>query len=365
MTQTSLAGPEDSAELCRLMKQVPVPGTISLVYSRDPDYFAFLPAEGWMSQVAVIKEDNAIASMGVRSIRSLYVNGVPVDVGYLHGVRVLQAYRNRGHFARGALLMRALHEKDGIVRAYLATVIEDTASTRAMISYGRRNLPRVFDKGRYITYAMPLRRKRAIRRSFQSIEKGSPEKIPEIIRFLNDNGKRRQYFPEYSEQDFCKFASCGLRYEDILIHRDRGSVTAVLGVWDQNEYKQTSVYAYGGRMRYARPLVSLGLQAAGYYALPHPGEQFRVVYACFACSKDDRQPPLDLMFNYALGEWSGKGYHYMITGFHQRDPLRRAMNGRIAVPYASRVYLAAWEDGREFCSAISDQSIPYLEVALL
>jgi hypothetical protein len=361
--EVGVAEQRDSAELCRLVKQVPVPGAISLVYGRDPDFFAFLPAEGRANQVPMVKKDGVINTIAVRSIRSLYVNGSPVALGYLHGLRTLPVYRGKGYFARGFLHMRSLHEKDGKVLAYLVTVID--ARTQAMFTKPRRNFPRFFDKGKYITCALPLKRKRKTKSFSQSIERGSKETLPEIIRFLNDNGRQRQYFPVYSELDFSRFAACGLLYEDIFIVRSRGAIEAVLGVWDQGAYKQSIVHSYNGLMRYARPFVNAGLRTAGYCALPGAGERFGVAYACFACSKDDRREPLAVLLSHALCEWSGRGFHYLIIGFHQRDPLRRIVQGRPAIAYASRVYCAAWEDGWEFCRGVSDQSIPYLEACLL
>ena len=363
MTELGVAQQRDSAELCRLVKQVPVPGAISLVYGRDPDFFAFLPAEGHANQVPMVKKDGVINTIAVRSVRTLYVNGNPVDVGYLHGLRTLLAYRDKGYFARGFLHMRALHEKDRQVLAYLVTVID--ARTQAMFFKRRSNFPRFFDKGRYITYALPLKRKRKAKSFTQSIERGSKETLPEIIRFLNDNGRQRQYFPVYSEQDFSRFAACGLLFENIFIYRSQGAIAAVLGVWDQSAYKQTIVHSYNGWMRCSRPFVNAGLRLAGYCALPGAGERFGVAYACFACSKDDRQQPLAALLNHALFEWSGRGFHYLIIGFHQRDPLRQIAKGRCAIAYTSRVYLAAWEDGWEFCRAVSDQPIPYMEACLL
>ena len=363
MIELGVAEQRDSAELCRLVKQVPVPGAISLVYGRDPDFFAFLPAEGRINQVPLVKKDGVINTIAVRSVRSLYVNGNPVDVGYLHGLRTLPAYRDMGYFARGFLHMRSLHEKDRQVSAYLVTVID--ARTQAMFFKHRSNFPRFFDKGKYITYALPLKRKRKTKSSNQLIERGSKETLPEIVRFLNDNGRQRQFYPAYSEKDFSRFAACGLLHENIFIYRSQGAIEAVLGVWDQSAYKQSIVHSYKGMMKYAKPFVNAGLRLAGYCSLPDPGERFNVAYACFSCSKDNQHEPLNKLLDHAMCEWSGRGHHYMIIGFHERDSLRQIVIGRAAIAYTSRAYLAAWEDGWEFCRAVSDQPIPYLEACLL
>jgi hypothetical protein len=259
--------------------------------------------------------------------------------------------------------VRALHEKDRQVSAYLITVID--ARIQAMFVKPRSYFPRFFDKGRYITYALPLKRKRKTKSFSQSIERGSKETLPEIIRFLNDNGRQRQYFPVYSEQDFFNFASCGLLFEDIFVYRNHGEIEAVLGVWDQSAYKQSIVHSYNGIMKYAKPFVNAGLRLADYCSLPDPGKRFNVAYACFSCSKDNQHEPLNKLLDLAMCEWSGRGHHYMIIGFHERDPVRRIVKGRAAIAYMSRTYLAAWEDGWEFCRGVSDQPIPYLEACLL
>ena len=80
-----LATQADDPDLRRLLRENPIPGSISLSFERAPCYFDASVVEGAFHQTIVAREsdsDNVIA-FGNRSIRPLYVNGEIQDIGYI------------------------------------------------------------------------------------------------------------------------------------------------------------------------------------------------------------------------------------------------------------------------------------------
>src|SRR5512133_735822 len=98
-----LARPEDDAALRRLLRENPMPGSISVTMEREPSYFRAAGVEGPFHQVAVgrYEETGEVVGMGTRSIRPVYLNGEVRNVGYLGQLRVFRGAGSRALVGRG------------------------------------------------------------------------------------------------------------------------------------------------------------------------------------------------------------------------------------------------------------------------
>ena len=81
-----------------------------------------------------------IVGFACRSIREVFVNGLPEAVGYLGGLHILPEHRNRGIVARGFQQIRQLHA-DGQAKLYLTTIGADNLTAKAILLSAAR-LPR-------------------------------------------------------------------------------------------------------------------------------------------------------------------------------------------------------------------------------
>ena len=81
----TLAAPADDESLRRLLRENPIPGSISLSFEREPCYFDAAVVEGPFHQTIVAREVDTgeIIAFGNRSIRPLYVNGEVREIGYM------------------------------------------------------------------------------------------------------------------------------------------------------------------------------------------------------------------------------------------------------------------------------------------
>jgi hypothetical protein len=59
-----------------------------------------------------------------------------------------------------------------------------------------------------------------------------------------------------------------------------------------------------------------------------------------------------------------RGDRYLVLGLGEGDPLGAALRPYRSLPYASQLYLAAWEDGEAAVAAL-DGRVPGPEVAVL
>ena len=87
----------DDAALRRLLRKTPMPGSIQITLEREPSYFNAMKAEGGRHHAfcARDRETGEIFAMGCRTVRALYVNGQPQQVGYLSQLRIAPRQRHR------------------------------------------------------------------------------------------------------------------------------------------------------------------------------------------------------------------------------------------------------------------------------
>jgi hypothetical protein len=361
----TLARPDHDSRIRRLLRNIDMPGAVKLSYCREPDYFAGESVYGPLCQTIVYERDKTVMAMACRSIKPVFVNGQETTIGYLSGLRIDPAARNTGMLGRGYKALHALHS-DGCAPAYLSTIVSANTAAQTLLTSGRACLPEYRGIGSYRVYTMPLYRGgRRRRRNRTKIIDGSKIGLCEIVRFLQDQGRRRQFFPVYRESDFNSARMRGFMPGNFLVAIDGSKITGVLGIWDQGGFKQNIITGYGGMMAAVRPLLNGAMSVAGFYSLPMPGRELKLLVASFVCIASDEPSILAALLDAAEAHYSGSVYWGISLGLHERDPLRKAVDSRFHLSYTSRIYLVSWKDGREFCDRCLGERIPYLELGTL
>ncbi|HYG60563.1 MAG TPA: hypothetical protein VD902_21025, partial [Symbiobacteriaceae bacterium] len=139
----SLATPADDADIRRLLRENPVPGHLTLGYEREPDFFLGCTVVDRFAQVILArhKPTGELAGLFCRSVRPVYLNGEPQEVGYLSGLRVAPRFRGRWLVSRGVAMLREL-DGDGRAPGYFATMIEGNGEAEAvLVSKARPHFP--------------------------------------------------------------------------------------------------------------------------------------------------------------------------------------------------------------------------------
>src|ERR1700737_4003000 len=85
----SLASEAEDEALRALLRHISMPGNINLSFQREPSFLLAEQAGSIASQVMVCKDrtKDQIVGMGSRSIRNVYIDGKPAQVGYLSMLR--------------------------------------------------------------------------------------------------------------------------------------------------------------------------------------------------------------------------------------------------------------------------------------
>jgi hypothetical protein len=355
-----LATPDDDADLRRILADTPMPGHISVSFRREPSYFAAAEVDGHFRQVVAGRDldTGRLIGFGSRSIRRVFVNGRPTDVGYLSALRLLAEHRNLGLIARGYAHFRKLHA-DGRAAVYLTTIAEGNDRALELLTSGRAGLPAYHPAGRYHTLAIPPVRGAQVRHG------GRPatlHDLPAIVAFLQAHGPTRQFFPCYEEADFfgSHGALVGLKPENLLLAWRAGNLVGMLGTWDQSGIRQAVVHSYRRPLGWFRPLYNIWAWLRGRPQLPRAGEVLRNRFAAVpVVENDDRE-----VFATLLDAATAGKREYLLLGLHERDPLLAVARRYAAHEYVTRMFVVCWEDGDAFRKEM-DARVPYLELGSL
>lgn len=362
-----IAGPSDDAELRQLMCSCPVQGAINVAFLREPNFFRAEQIYGRFTETYTMRDQqsNLLAGMGTRAIKPAYINGSVDTIGYLCNLRILPDYQKRSGLARGYAYLRQRH-RDNQTRLYLTTIIEDNLYTRSILESGRHLLPTYHDLGRFCMHVINIKKNRkTFTRHAINTRRSTPEDIPQIIKFLNTEGPRKQFFPEYRQEDLnCRQGMlAGLDLDDIYLAFTENILIGIAAAWDQTSLRQNMITGYGHILNFFRPIVNVGLHVLGYPKFPKPQTILDYFNLGLVCIKNNDVDIFTLLLHNIISEQKNT-YPLMIAGFHEKDPLLSALQGYKSLSYASRVYIVCWEDGEKERKQLDDR-IPYLELGAL
>ena len=197
-----------------------------------------------------------------------------------------------------------------------------------------------------------------------TIERGTPEKLPHIVSFLNRNLAARQFAPVYRESDFPNGRFKGLQPKDFFLAIRDGRIAGTMAVWDQAAYRQTHVERYSSLLTIARPFYNAAAYVSPVKRLPDPGARIPYVYlACLATVNDDVSVFRHLL--HAVHDAiRGGPWHYAIAGLHERDPRARTLLALRHILAAGRLFVVHYADEAPMLDTVSTR-VPYLEAGCL
>lgn len=365
-----LATEHDDPELRRLLRENPIPGSISLSFEREPCYFNASPVEGPFHQTIVARESDsgAVIAFGNRSVRPLFVNGKIEDIGYMSQLRVNPLYGKGLYLARGlAGGFRKYHELHGDGRApyYLMSVIEDNLPARRLLTSGLSEYPHAREYTRLFSHAVyPVRRKRDLPLpSARRIMRGNETYAEAIVDCLNRNNAYKQFAPYWTCDSLFRSRS-RLSPADFFLALDDDLIVGCLACWDQGAFKQTVVRGYSGPLARWRKVINYFSRFGFLPYLPEPNTPLLHSYACHLAIDDDNPVIFKALLRYVYNYNLERNYNYFMIGLAESNPFRNIVETYRPLTYISQIYLVDWNEDGDLLTQI-DERIPGLEIALL
>ena len=361
------ATPADDAPLRRLFAANPMDGSIRVAFEREPSYFHAVTVQGRDAQVMLGRDATTgeVIGVGTRTIKKVFVNGEPCDVGYLSDLRLRPTHRGGTLVARGYRLLRELH-RDGRAPLYFTAIAADNRRALETITTGRAGLPSYRDLGVFESPALNVAGFKPAIEAGVEIVRGCTELVPEIVGCLNEHGRAKQFAPVYAIEDFCAADSRlrDFRVEDFAVALRGGRVVGTLARWDQRRFKQTRIVGYGRALATLRPLFNLGAPAFGLPRFPAPGAHLDACYAGFLAIADDDVDVFRSLLRRIYQDARAAGDAYLLIGLHARDPLCAALADYRCSAFRGRLFAVHFEDG-DAAYRVLDARVPHVELATL
>jgi len=358
-----LATPSDEPDLRRLLRENPFPGRIQVTFEREPNFFLAAPIEGDFHQTAIVHDtaSGQIVAMLSRAIREVYINGHVQPLGYLSQMRVASGYRSlRRAISKNGQMLEEL-DRDERTRLYLISIIEDNLSARHFLTAGLPHLPLLREFARYHTLALYTRRpRRAMSLSGNlRLERGSAQRLPQILDCLERNGRRYQLAPRWTSETLCQPEHTpGLHPTDFWLAVDRERVLGCVALWDQSNVKQTVIHSYIGWMGRLRPLINLLSGLTGLPHLPAPRQPFCFGFASHLAADDDDPQIYAALLRQVYNQAVARHDSYLMLGLAERHPFfSMARRDYPHIDYPSKLYLAGWGDIDPLIGQLDDRPV--------
>jgi len=345
----------------------PMSGLIDLSLEREPSYFdAAAAIDGAEHKTIVALDGDRVISAGSISARKRFINGTPITVGYLGGLRLDSSHQGRASIIRrGYEFFHRLHEQGG-PPIYLTSIVADNVRAIRLLERGLPGMPKYRLIGKFVTLLtrVPKHRNNHLRSGIkkndepQIVRAGEPMSRV-LAELLNVDHQRYQFAPVSTAEEL---DGVDLRAACL----GDGTPVACAALWDQRPFKQAVVRGYERPLRLARPLINIAASVFSTPGLPRVGECVSQAFVShLAVNEDDDGNLLMKLIRDLEREAVARGIQYLTLGFDARDS-RLARIRKVFRPreFSSRLYVVHWSDGEDLAASL-DGRIIAPEVALL
>jgi hypothetical protein len=259
--------------------------------------------------------------------------------------------------------LREVHARTRAIR-WIAVIADQNETARNIFVLPEDSIfPGLRPAGSIHTLGILLRKRGGKSTAAVPMEKGSPGSVGEIVHFLAGEGRNKQFYPSYTEDDFLQEElTRGFALEDFRIVRRKGKIVGAAGLWDQSAYKQTIIQDYHGFLKAVKPLYNAAAPMIGIPSLPGKGQKLNAAYLAFICVKDNDPQIFSRLLDEQCRAAQARGFHYLMVGLAGNDPLLHAAEARRHITYRSTLFTFSMDTARLQPPAL-DGRIPYIEIA--
>jgi len=325
---------EDDEQIRSLLRNNPMPGTISLSYEKNPSFFNTLKYQGYKHHVVVAKIRQKVIGFASCSLQKLYINGREQVVGYLSNLRVDKAFQRQGVLTNGIKFLKDLKLAD----YYFTTIVDDNVKANKIFKSGKKGFPYFNNLGRLNTYIIFLNRQK--HKTNIIVEKCRTSQYGQMIEFINRNHSKHNFSSNLSKG---RLSDYGLKPTDFYIARKNNKIAGVVCCWDQSAFKQSVVRGYSSMMHLFRLWHNFTCKINGNAPLPKLNKHINFLYLSFLAIEKDNPVVLNTIISYLKMRLYQSKYLYLVMGLHESSKLNRVMKHHKHMNYKSMISLVSWK----------------------
>jgi hypothetical protein len=366
--QFDFAGGEDDSAVRKMLRDISIPGAVSITMTREPNFFLGSTIEGDVHQTTILKDESKerVVLMGSRSERDAYINGKLARLGYLSQLRVDPKFRGgTGVMHAGFESLKKKHDI-GSVAFYVTTIIADNEKAKKALASNWPGMPRYLEREILTSLSIPLRARKVDCPAGIEIRRATPDDAPEIAACLQRVLQEFQFAPHWTVESLLdQERTRDLVIEDFTVATKAKKICGCVARWNQQGFKQNMVNGYQGYLKVVRPAVNLVGKYFGIPYLPDPGQAFKSIFLSHLAIDADCQSALISLLMTACNQALEDGHQTATIGMADRNPwlsmIRKSFKGFV---YDSLIYTVHWPDDEAHVLKLDDR-VPHLELAVL
>jgi hypothetical protein len=276
-----LAGPDDEAEIRRMLRENPLGGGWQISLEREPNAFGGPHFPGERQQFVLARDTASGEVIGLceRLVRPAFVGGQERLLPYLGALRVAASRRHRVAILKGGFAMLRSAELDDECSFALTSIAADNSAAKRLLTAGIPELPTYRPAGEYVTLMMRAKPSA----NPLGIDVAQPDDLTDVVDFLRERLVLRQFAPAWSAAALVR--QPGLT---ILVLRKSGAIEGVVGVWDQRAVRQAVLRGLPRLLGRWRHVANLAAPLLDLPTIPAPGEAIAQAFlTCLAVRGDD------------------------------------------------------------------------------
>ena len=359
---------EDDPALRTFLKQIPMPGRVSVTFEREPWFFGGNQIEGDDSRTLLAEDSQTgeIAGMGTWCSLEAWVNGEKERLGYLGQLRTAKAHRGHLSFLKKGYELLGASLRPSRPLTNITTIIEDNWSARNFLARPKKGFPLYQERGRLFTFVISTRQVGGKKFSEEfELRNAISTDLPEMADFLCRVYRVYQFSPVWSEivlRNPSRTRGLSLQDFTLAIERTTGRLVGCLALWDQRAFKQTVVHSYSGSLRWARRVLNPIAGWARIPELPPPGTVLSHAFLSHLAVEKEAQRVLPALVSCQCDVARKRGIDSLMIGVGEGHPLLGTLGKMSVLEYRSVVYIVKWPE--ENGPAIDPGPI-HLEIAIL
>ena len=312
----------DDKGIRELLKDVSQDGLVSLGFEREPSYFSAISVSYNKPEVYVYEdlENSNIIGMFSAGLRNLFINGKPELVRYTGDLRIHPDHQGTRVMFRMIKKLKGILGNEGWAHT---VILSDNQKSLDTVSKARAGMPQYFHHATFHTYTIPKQRRlvRPVLENDIKIRPALEDDIIAIQKFFDQNAPKKQFFPcyDFSKLDDKKFYK-NLKISNYQVAFSGNKMVGLLGLWNQEKFKQTRVIGY------KHPIIRLiNNFILGGVKLPKKGAILSYEYAHTVLVEDNKPDILSALLKSASHNplYSKSP---IIIGLDSKDPLNTALN---------------------------------------
>jgi hypothetical protein len=265
-TRFALATRADDAAIRRLLRENPMRGAVTVGLEREPGYFRGADLAGGEDQTIVAFCGSRTLCMGRFTRRECWVDGTARRVGYLAELRLDAAARGRFGILRAGYEFFHARQQNDPADLYFTSIAADNDRARRLLEKGARGLPAYVFLAELDTLLVAVPRHPPATKLH--MESATPARVPDLLRVLNEHGRRHQFATVWTAESLRELENQGLPLHRFLLALDGEDVVACGALWDQREFRQMMIHSYSPPLALIRPVVNFASLVFGTLRLP-------------------------------------------------------------------------------------------------